>query len=224
MKTRNKALLLSLCAVLLVATSVFGTMAYLTSEDSVTNTFTVGKVTFGDGDLEEGLDEAKVNLDGDTVNSEGEKVEISEAPRVDANTYKLVPGHTYTKDPTVHINNESEACYIFVKVENGISDIEVATEADEETIEEQIVNYGWTELEGEGVYWKLWESPIETEGDKNPNTTDLTIFDSFTVSGDVEAMALETYADAEIVVTAYAIQADGFEDNASGAWAAVQGE
>ena len=41
MKTRSKALLLTLCAVLLVAASVLGTMAYLTSTDEVTNTFTV---------------------------------------------------------------------------------------------------------------------------------------------------------------------------------------
>ena len=44
MKTKRKALLLSLCAVLLVVASVMGTMAYLTSSDTGTNTFTVGKV------------------------------------------------------------------------------------------------------------------------------------------------------------------------------------
>ena len=42
MKTKRKALLLSLCAVLLVAVSVMGTIAYLTSTDNVANTFTVG--------------------------------------------------------------------------------------------------------------------------------------------------------------------------------------
>ena len=44
MKTKSKALLLTLCAVLLVAASVMGTMAYLTSTDKVENTFTVGNV------------------------------------------------------------------------------------------------------------------------------------------------------------------------------------
>ena len=57
MKTKSKALLLTLCAVLLVAASVMGTMAYLTSTDKVENTFTVGNVTIT-------LDEAKVNTDG----------------------------------------------------------------------------------------------------------------------------------------------------------------
>ena len=44
MKKTKKALLLSLCAVMLVTASVLGTMAYLTSTDEVVNTFTVGNV------------------------------------------------------------------------------------------------------------------------------------------------------------------------------------
>lgn len=44
MKTKNKALLLSLCAVLLVAATVLCTIAWLTAEQTVTNTFTYGKV------------------------------------------------------------------------------------------------------------------------------------------------------------------------------------
>ena len=78
MKTRSKALLLTLCAVLLVAASVLGTMAYLTSTDEVKNTFTVGKVKIN-------LDEAKVGLDGTPVEP---------AARVKSNEYKLMPGHT----------------------------------------------------------------------------------------------------------------------------------
>jgi hypothetical protein len=45
MKTRTKALLTVACALLLVVATVFGTVAYLTAKtDTVTNTFTVGKV------------------------------------------------------------------------------------------------------------------------------------------------------------------------------------
>lgn len=95
MKTKGKALLLTLCAVLLVAASVLGTMAYLTSTDTVTNTFTVGKVEIK-------LDET------DVTNPNG--------PRVKANSYKLMPGNTYTKDPTVTVLNGSEASYVRMKV------------------------------------------------------------------------------------------------------------
>lgn len=95
MKTKSKALLLTLCAVLLVAASVLGTMAYLTSTDTVTNTFTVGKVEIT-------LDET------DVTNPNG--------PRVKANSYKLMPGTTYTKDPTVTVLKGSEDSYVRMKV------------------------------------------------------------------------------------------------------------
>lgn len=100
MKTKSKALLLTLCAVLLVAASVLGTMAYLTSTDTVTNTFTIGKVEIK-------LDEAKVNADG---------IPVEGAARVQANSYKLMPGTTYTKDPTVTVKAGSEKSYVRMKV------------------------------------------------------------------------------------------------------------
>ena len=95
MKTKSKALLLTLCAVLLVAASVLGTMAYLTSTAKVENTFTVGKVEIK-------LDET------DVTNPNG--------PRVKANSYKLMPGTTYTKDPTVTVKAGSEESYVRMKV------------------------------------------------------------------------------------------------------------
>ena len=100
MKTKSKALLLTLCAVLLIAASVLGTMAYLTSSAEVKNTFTVGKVEIK-------LDEAKVTADG---------IPVEGADRVTANSYKLMPGTTYTKDPTVTVLNGSEASYVRMKV------------------------------------------------------------------------------------------------------------
>lgn len=95
MKTKSKALLLTLCAVLLVAASVLGTMAYLTSTDTVTNTFTVGKV--------------EIKLDETDVTDPN-------GPRVKANSYKLMPGTTYTKDPTVTVKAGSEESYVRMKV------------------------------------------------------------------------------------------------------------
>lgn len=95
MKTKSKALLLTLCAVLLVAASVLGTMAYLTSTAKVENTFTIGKVEIK-------LDET------DVTNPTGS--------RVQANSYKLMPGTTYTKDPTVTVLKGSEDSYVRMKV------------------------------------------------------------------------------------------------------------
>lgn len=198
MKTRNKALVLTLCAVLLVVATVMGTMAYLTSTDSVTNTFTVGKVALT-------LDEAKVNTDGTLV---------ANADRVKDNAYKLIPGHSYTKDPTVHVAADSEDSYIFVKVENGI----VALEAqDNNTIANQIAAKGWMVLDDvANVYYKVYTSKNTVE--------DLVVFESFKIADAVSGTdAWNAIGDnTKITITAYAVQKDGFA-NAKAAWDATFG-
>lgn len=136
MGKKTKALLLALCAVALVVTTVFSTMAYLTSNDSVTNTFTVGKVAIT-------LDETDV-----TNNT---------SSRVKENAYHLLPGNTYMKDPTVHVAANSEDSWIFVKVDNQIADIEA-----DRTIDAQIKANGWTELKA-GVYYKTYTKNAAVE-------------------------------------------------------------
>ena len=189
-KTVARVLLLSLCAVLLVVGSVWGTVAFLKSSDSVKNTFTVGKVAIT-------LDEAQVNEYG---------LRVEGAARVKENTYKLIPGHTYTKDPTVHFAPGSEASWLFVKVENGLSEIETDT-----TIAAQIAANGWAVLEGNnGVYYK------KVAANETNAAIDYPVFATFIISGTAN---VASYKNAEINVTAYAIQADGF-DTAAAAWAA----
>ena len=97
---KKKILVACLCVALAVLTIAGTTLAYLTSTDKVENTFTVGKVAIN-------LDEAKVTADGKVV--EG-------ADRVKANEYKLMPGFTYTKDPTVTVVAGSEKSYVRMKV------------------------------------------------------------------------------------------------------------
>lgn len=95
MKTRNKALVLTLCAVLLVVATVMGTLAYLTdTTDEVKNTFTIGKV-----DID--LTETKQPDDSGNRN------------------FKMVPGCTIEKDPKVTVTADSEDCLVFVKVEKS---------------------------------------------------------------------------------------------------------
>ena len=187
MKTKAKVLTAALCAMLLVVVSVFGTMAYLTSQDTVTNTFTVGKVKIT-------LDEAQANPDG-TVASNS---------RVKANTYHLVPGHTYVKDPTVHIDTNSEDCWIFVKLDNGLKNIIADT-----SIEAQMATNGWQLLTGQtNIYaYKAIVSADE----------DIAVFGSFKLQGNANVAA---YPNAKIEVVAYAVQADGFATAAS-AWNAA---
>lgn len=233
MKTKSKALLLTLCAVLLVAASVLGTMAYLTSTDTVTNTFTVGKVEIK-------LDET------DVTNPNG--------PRVTANSYKLMPGTTYTKDPTVTVKAGSEASYVRMKVtfNNATKIIALCTDpefADEVTGVEnafpliRMVKF----VEANAAKWDgiIPDNMVETEDmladakyfayDKTADTLTYifyyretvtaptadvvlpVLFDSITVPEWVTGEQLKALNDFRITVIAEAIQAGSF-DNAADAW------
>lgn len=95
MKKKGKALLLCTGAVALVAGSVLGTIAFLTDTEEAINTFTIGNVSIS-------IAESKVDENGVPVGEE----------TTDANEYRLVPGVTYTKDPTVTVDAESEESYV----------------------------------------------------------------------------------------------------------------
>lgn len=197
MKKTRKALLLSLCAVMLVTASVLGTVAYLTSQDQVVNTFTVGNVAIT-------LDEKDV--DNSTP---------GENDRDKANAYKLMPGHNYEKDPIVHVDANSEDCYLFVKVVNEIANIEA-----EKTVAQQMAEKGWAAVDAaNGIY-------VYTTDKTNPAVvtkgSNITVFENFTIAGNVDNTTLATYANKTITVNAYAIQADGFAGKtASEIWAAA---
>jgi predicted ribosomally synthesized peptide with SipW-like signal peptide len=101
MKAKNKALLLTLCAVLLAAASILGTMAYLTDSKEVVNTFTVGKVKIT-------LDEAIVDAEtGKVLTGEGAGRTASGNEKV-----KMIPGRVVDKDPTVTVKAGSEQSYV----------------------------------------------------------------------------------------------------------------
>lgn len=190
MKNAKKLILLALCAVLLVGASVMGTLAYLTSQtETITNTMTVGQVKIT-------MDEAPVDVYG--VVQAGNRVTTG-------NTYKLIPGHEYVKDPVIHVGSESEDCWLFVKIENGIVDIEKAGK----TIAEQLATNGWTQIDTAN---NVWAYGTKAEADDEVKT-----FEYFTIDGEKD---IASYADKTIAITAYAVQADGF-DTAAEAWTAA---
>ena len=240
MKTKSKALLLTLCAVLLVAASVLGTMAYLTSSAEVKNTFTIGKVEIK-------LDEAKVTADG---------IPVEGAARVTANSYKLMPGTTYTKDPTVTVKAGSEESYVRMKVtfNNATEIIALCTDpefADEVTGVEnafpliRMVNF----VKANAAKWDgiIPDNMVETEDmladtnycvyDETANTLTYyfyynetvgapdgdvvlpVLFDSITVPDWATGEQLAKLNNFKITVVAEAIQAGSFA-NAGAAWAA----
>lgn len=240
MKNRSKALLMAMCAVLLVAASVLGTMAYLTSTDNVENTFTVGSVKIT-------LDEAKVDADGKPVGQ----------TRVKGNEYKLMPGHTYTKDPTVTVKKPSVDSYVRMKVTLNNADEIIAICTDPEFAGEttgvesaypliRMVNF----VEENAMKWVgiIPDNMVETEemlgnakyfvkngdtltyyfyyyekvGAPNADVALAVLFDSIEVPEWVTGEQLEKLSNFKITVAAEAIQADGFAD-ADEAWEAFEG-
>lgn len=214
-KTARKVLLMACSALLLVCLTVGATVAYLTSTtDAVVNTFTVGKVKIT-------LDEAEVDEYG---------VEIAGADRVIENEYKLMPGHEYKKDPTIHIDATTEESYLFVKVENQIAALEATGDT---TIAKQMEAKGWVPLTGvENVYY--YNKTVKG-GD-----ADVVVFDKFILADNAPVDATTTTGEGEnavttynwegktVKITAYAVQADGIKDteaehsvNAAAAWAAA---
>lgn len=241
-KTKTKALLMSLCAVLLVAASVLGTMAYLKDSKVVKNTFTVGNVAIK-------LDEAKVDEMGNLVKNQDGTL----AERVPGNAYKLLPNHTYVKDPTVTVKTPSVESYVRMKVTFNKASALIAMCTDPEFADEvtgvenafplmRMVNF----VEANADKWDgiIPDNMVDTEDmladakyfdAKNDTltfyyyyteTVDATngdvvlpaLFDSIKVPQWATGDQLKKLEGFEINVVAEAIQADGFA-NADAAWA-----
>ena len=201
MKKMYKAMALLLCAVLLVAGSVMGTMAFLQSQTkTISNVMTVGNVKIT-------LTEKKMEEDGLTASNE--TIDAAEADQ--ENNYKLIPGRTYTKNPTVTVKADSEACYVYVKVINGIAGLEAK---DEPTIADQMTANGWNKLENVAdVYFMVVNKVSEDKA--------CPVFSTFTVADNANALP-QWKEELKITITAYAVQKDGF-DTAVKAWNATFG-
>lgn len=213
MKKAKKTFLAVACAGALVVGSVAATMAYLTATTGeVTNTFTVGNVSFDT--LNGGLDEADVNEYGqlEYVDSEEPDGDPVVAPRVTSNEYKLVSGHNYTKDPTVHMGTNSEDAWLFVTVDNGIASVEAEGTT---SIASQMNTKGWTLVSGYTNLYQYGTAAVSAG-------VDVVVFDNFTVDSAATKTDLDGVANARIVIKACAVQADGLTQAQAATEAAKQ--
>ena len=122
--------------------------------------------------------------------------------------YKMVPGNTIAKDPTVTVKANSEACWLFVKVTESTDLKDFITYA---------IAEGWTALPGvDGVYYR------EVPASAADQTFSVLAGDAVTVKSDVTRTMLETAKTDAPTLTfkAYAIQKDHFA-TADAAWAEV---
>ena len=122
--------------------------------------------------------------------------------------YKMIPGNTIAKDPTVTVKANSEACWLFVKVTKS---------ENLDTFITYAIAEGWTALPGvDGVYYR------EVPASAADQTFSVLAGDAVTVKSDVTKTMLETAKTDAPTLTfkAYAIQKDHFA-TADAAWAEV---
>lgn len=125
--------------------------------------------------------------------------------------YKMVPGTTINKDPMVTVKENSEDCWLFVKVEKSANFDSFLTYA---------MADGWTALDGvNGVFYRTVE-----EGAADQDFAVLAN-NTVTVKPDVtkdmmDAIDNGTAAKPTLTFTAYACQGAGFA-SADKAWAEV---
>lgn len=120
--------------------------------------------------------------------------------------YKMVPGNTIAKDPTVTVKANSEACWLFVKV----------TESENlDTFITYAIAEGWTKLQ-DGVYYR------EVPASAADQTFSVLAGNTVTVKSDVTKTMLKTAKTDAPTLTfkAYAVQKDNVA-SASDAWAKV---
>ena len=175
----KKKLMTVLALVLVIALSVAGTYAYLTSQDTVTNTFTVGNV--------------KITL------TEPNWVESGSVDAPD-----VYAGEPLEKDPTV-TNTGANPCFVRVSVTN------LDQFGNKGAIQYRNANYqvgqlneGWVYHDGYFYYTKVLAADAVT----TPVFSSIVMPTGLTGGENAE----------DIVVTAYAVQAQG----AKASWSAVQ--
>lgn len=209
---KRKILLLSLCAVVLAAASVIGTMAFFTDQHAVINTFTVGAVS--------------IALDETTVDEDGRPVEG--APRTtEGNRYRLLPGRAYVKDPQMTVLKGSDAAYVRLLVTvTRRAELDAIFAPDGADLRSLFGGYDA----------EKWVYAGETEGADNTVTyefryatavkpaadADLVLeplFTTLTIPDELTGAQLQTIQDMELRVVGHAVQAAGF-GTADDAWAA----
>ena len=129
--------------------------------------------------------------------------------------YTITPGKDITKDPKVTVTAGSEACWLFVKVEE--KNWPTFTNADGTKKVSYHIADGWTALTGQtGVYYR------EVSAQKSVQEFPVLKENKVTVSEDLTKTEVDQLKEKSptLTFTAYAVQKDGIT-NAADAWAKI---
>ena len=192
---KKKIMAIALCTIIAVTAIAGSSLAWLQdTTETVVNTFTEGKV-----DIE--LFEHDYVPATNTLDTDNKVIAN--------NDYKMIPGQVLPKDPTVVVKASSEACYVFIKVEE-VNDVD-------KFLKYSIDTDVWTALTGvDGVYYKKIDTLTTTDTELN-----VLAEKQVTVNTDVDMddmAGLTAATRPQLKFTAYAIQQIGSADAAE-AWA-----
>ncbi len=175
----SRTFIMLLAVTLLIGCAIGGTVAWLTDKTTAVTN------TFTYGDI---------------------NITLAETT---GNDYKIIPGVNIEKDPKVTVKKDSEACWLFVKVE------------EEGTFVAGKVAYsiadGWTKGDGTNipanVYYRQVGAVTENTDFAVLKDNMVTVSDTLT-KADIKSIATNP----TLTFTAYAVQKDGF-NTAAAAWA-----
>lgn len=180
----GKLVVAMLAVTLLIGCAIGGTVAWLTDK----TTAVTNTFTYGD-------------------------INITLAETIGTN-YKIIPGVDIKKDPKVTVEADSEACWLFVKVEK------------EGTFVENKVTYsiatGWTQGDGTNIPSDVYYRSVTASNADQP--FGVLSDDKITVSEELTKAEINNLNGAaktpKLTFTAYAVQKDGI-DTAAAAWEKV---
>lgn len=198
----TKALVVVLAVMMIVGATIGGTIAWLVdTTETVTNTFSVGDINIS---LWENDYVSKTN----TLDTNKKVTEESE--------YKIVPGASSPKNPTLTIDKGSEKCWVYVTIENNLV-LENKTVADVD-----IDMSKWTQI-GQTVGNKTLYR-YNSEVDASAAAVDVDVFEKVSYDGAAITKAnIGSLKDKTIVINGYAHQSanttQDVADAAATAWA-----
>ena len=172
--TTTKKLVVAVVALsLALVTVIGGTLAFLLDESNVvTNKFTYGKIEI-------------VLTENNKADEDG--LEFT----------NVVPGDVLKKDPVVTVNAGSEACYVYVLIDNQLGD--AASYNIDTTKWIQVQDY----TNVTKTLYRYYEVVNALQGAK-----DLTVFTELTFKSNLTSADLTNLKDKNVVITAYAYQAE----------------
>jgi hypothetical protein len=194
---KKKIMAIALCTIIAVTAIAGSSLAWLQdTTETVVNTFTEGKV-----DIE--LFEHDYVPETNTLDTNTKVVANSD--------YKMIPGQVLPKDPTVVVKASSEACYVFIKVEE-VNDVDTF-------LKYSIDTDVWTALTGvTGVYYR---EVAGISADGTDATYSVLKDDQVKVIDTVTKTNFTSLTDATLPTlsfTAYAVQKDTNVSTAAAAW------